>query len=70
MCQLVLPCSYPWFQRCGASSLHLYLFLWERFLLPLFLCFFMACKHKLLALSMYVATNSCPNMAVSMASLV
>ena len=34
LCQLVFPFSYPWFQRCRAPSLHLYLYLWETFLLP------------------------------------
>ena len=82
------PCSWTfcasWFFHAATHGFrdavhHPYIstcfFLWETFLLPLFLCFLwsascMTCKHKLLALSIYVATNSCPNMAVSMASLV
>ena len=31
------PCSYQWHQRHRPPSPHLYLFLWETFLLPLFL---------------------------------
>ena len=49
--QLAFPCSYQWHQRHHPPSLHLYLFLWETFLRPLFLYFLwsascMTCEHE------------------------
>ena len=68
------PCSYPWFQGCSAPSYICTCLCGKRFYYPWFCAFYgvqAAWLQTQAPCTMYnIATNTCPNMAVSIASLV